>query len=90
MKAPLGKLRFRDAEAPAKWSEPLDVTKDPPGYCMRSFLNYADGGREDAAIVNVYTPYTTPQKPLPVMFWIHGENNQKTSQTLVIKTFLIM
>lgn len=72
MKAPLGKLRFRDAQPPEKWSEPLDVTKEPPGYCMRSFLNYSDGGREDAAIVNVYTPYTKPKKLLPVLFWIHG------------------
>jgi cholinesterase len=49
-----------------------DVSKDPPGYCMRSFLNYKDGGKEDAAILNVYTPYVKPNKPLPVMFWIHG------------------
>lgn len=67
MKAPLGKLRFRDAEPPEKWSEPLDVTKDPPGYSMRAFLNYKDGGKEDAAVVNVYTPYTKPVKPLPVL-----------------------
>lgn len=72
MKAPLGKLRFRDAQAPEKWSEPLDVTKSPPGYCMRQFLNYKDGGQEDAAILNVYTPQVTPKKPLPTMVWIHG------------------
>jgi cholinesterase len=72
MKAPLGKLRFRDAQPPAKWTEPLDVTKEPPGYCMRAFLNYKDGGQEDAGVVNVYTPYVKPNKPLPVLFWIHG------------------
>lgn len=82
MKAPLGKLRFRDAEPPTKWTEPLDVTKEPPGYCMRSFLNYADGGQEDAAILNVYTPYTTPNKLMPVLFWIHGGGwNSGSGQT---------
>jgi carboxylesterase type B len=82
MKAPLGRLRFRDARPPAKWSEPLDATKDPPSYCMRSFLNYKDGGREDAAVVNVYTPYVQPKKLLPTMVWIHGGGfNSGSSQT---------
>ncbi|CRK91320.1 CLUMA_CG004994, isoform A [Clunio marinus] len=72
MKAPIGKLRFRDAEPPKKWTEPLDVTQDSSAYCMRSFINYADGGKEDANTVNVYTPYIRPSKPLPVLFWIHG------------------
>lgn len=72
MKAPLGNLRFRDAQPPKKWSEPLDATKEPPGYCMRQFLNYKDGGQEDAGVVNVYTPYVKPDKLLPVLFWIHG------------------
>ena len=82
MKQPVGKLRFRDAESPEKWSEPLDVTKEPPGYCMRSFLNYSDGGQEDAAVVNVYTPYTNPKKLLPVLFWIHGGGwNSGSGQT---------
>jgi carboxylesterase type B len=72
MKAPVGKLRFRDAQSPVKWTEPLDATKEPPGYCMRQFLNYKDGGQEDAAVVNVYTPYMKTIKPLPVLVWIHG------------------
>lgn len=67
--------RFLNVEhvfKPEKWQEPLDVTQDPPAYCMRAFINYKDGGREDAAVVNVYTPYTNPQKPMPVLVWIHG------------------
>lgn len=82
MKAPLGKLRFRDAEAPVKWVEPLDASQEPPGYCMRSFLNYKDGGREDAAVVNVYTPNTKPNNPMPVMVWFHGGGwNSGSGQT---------
>lgn len=72
MKAPVGKLRFKDAQAPDKWTEPLDASKEPPAFCMRAFINYKDGGQEDAGVLNVYTPYTKPSKPLPVLFWIHG------------------
>lgn len=82
MKAPLGHLRFRASQPPEKWTEPLDATQEPPGYCMRQFLNYNDGGQEDAAVVNVYTPYVNPIKPLPVMFWIHGGGwNSGSGQT---------
>lgn len=82
MKAPLGKLRFRNAEPPEKWTEPLDVTKEPPGYCMRSFLNYKDGGQEDAAVVNVYTPCTNPKTKMPVLLFIHGGGwNSGSGQT---------
>lgn len=83
MKAPLGKLRFRDAQPPQRWTEPLDATSEPPGYCMRSFLNYSDGGREDAAILNVYTPYISPKtQPMPVLVFIHGGGwNSGSSQT---------
>lgn len=82
MKAPLGELRFRDAQPPEKWSEPLDVSKEPLGYCMRSFLNYKDGGREDASVVNVYTPNTSAATPLPVLVWFHGGGwNSGSGQT---------
>lgn len=81
MKAPLGELRFRDAQPPEKWSEPLDVSKEPIGYCMRSFLNYKDGGREDASVVNVYTPNTSAAT-LPVLVWFHGGGwNSGSGQT---------
>jgi cholinesterase len=72
MKAPLGKLRFRDAQPPEKWSEPFDATHEPPSYCVTDFLTYTPEGQEDAGVINVYTPYLKTEKPLPVMVWIHG------------------
>lgn len=82
MKAPIGKLRFRDAQPPEKWLQPIDGTKGSPAYCMRSFLNYKDGGQEDAGVVNVYTPNVKPEKPIPVMVWIHGGGwNSGSGQT---------
>lgn len=81
MKAPLGKLRFRDAQPPEIWTEPFDVTKERGAYCMKSFLNYNDEGVEDAGFVNVYTPYTDPNL-MPVLVWFHGGGwNSGSGQT---------
>lgn len=72
MKAPIGKLRFRDPQPPAKWFTPLDATKEPPSYpCFDSF-SQKFVGQEDAAVINVFTPYLNPMKKLPVLVWIHG------------------
>jgi cholinesterase len=72
MKAPIGKLRFRDAQPPETWSEPFDATQEPASFCISNFLNYKIEGKEDAGVINVYTPYLKTEKPLPVMVWIHG------------------
>jgi carboxylesterase type B len=70
MKAPLGKLRFRDAQPPEKWSEPLDVTGDRPSFTSIDFINDGIVGQEDAGIVSVDTPYL--DRNLPVAVYIHG------------------
>lgn len=72
MKAPIGKLRFRDAQAPEKWTEPIDVTKEPPCYVRINFEGLVVQGQEDAAIINVYTHETNPTELKAVLVWIHG------------------
>lgn len=72
MKAPVGKLRFRDAQLPEKWTKPLDTTGDRPTYLISNALTGAVDGQEDAGIVSVFTPYLKPRKPLPVAVYIHG------------------
>lgn len=72
MKAPLGNLRFRDPQPPEKWLEPLDATKEPPSYPCFNTLTQKLMGQEDAAVINVYTPYLEPSKSLPVLVYIHG------------------
>lgn len=68
MKAPIGKLRFRDAEAPDKWSSPFDATVEPSSYVIPNWItDNKIEGREDAGIINVFTPYLRSDKPLPVM-----------------------
>lgn len=70
MKAPIGKLRFRDAQPPEKWSEPLDSTINRPSYTTHNFMTKSVGGQEDAAILSVDTPYLN--RKLPVAVYIHG------------------
>lgn len=73
MKAPLGNLRFREAQPPEKWIEPLDISNDErPSYCTFNYYTMEVGGKEDAGIVSIYTPYLTPRTPLPVAVYIHG------------------
>lgn len=71
MKGTVGKLRFRDAQAPEKWTEVLDATKEPPSYV--TFANFIDSsfkGQDDAGIVNVYTHDVKPITLKPVMVWV--------------------
>lgn len=70
MKAPIGKLRFRDAVPLEKWSEPLDVSGERLSYSiMNVFTGHAEG-QEDAGIISVSTPYMN--RKLPVGVYIHG------------------
>jgi carboxylesterase type B len=70
MKAPIGKLRFRDAQPPEVWTEPLDATREPSAYVQFDFFRNEDIGSENASIINVYTRDVKGKKP--VMVWIHG------------------
>lgn len=70
MKAPLGKLRFRDAQAPEKWTEPFDSTITRPTYTTPNFFDGSTVGTEDAGILSISTPYL--DRKLPVAIYIHG------------------
>jgi bile salt-stimulated lipase len=66
MKPPVGKLRFRDPEAPSYSYTTIDATKEPSQFPQNS------GGQEDAGVINVYTPNTNAFPRLPVVVFIHG------------------
>jgi carboxylesterase type B len=70
MKAPLGKLRFRDAQPPEKWVEALDVTGPRRSYITANKMTKAFEGDEDAGILSIDTPYL--DRKLPVAVYIHG------------------
>ncbi len=65
MKAPIGKLRFRDAQPPEKWLEPFDTNIERPTYFCPPFPPYPADGQEDAGIISVSTPYL--DRKLPVL-----------------------
>jgi cholinesterase len=71
MKGAIGKLRFRDAQAPEKWTEVFDATKEPPSYVtFASFIDNSAKGQDDAGIINVYTHDVEPPTLKPVMVWV--------------------
>jgi para-nitrobenzyl esterase len=74
---PVGELRWKSPEPPAKWNGVRDATRFG-SHCAqgRVFddMIFQDGGEsEDCLFLNVYAPATaTATSKLPVMFWIHG------------------
>ncbi|XP_037044487.1 esterase B1-like [Bradysia coprophila] len=80
MKAPIGKLRFRDAQPPDQWSEPFNTNIERPTYFCPPFPPFPADGQEDAGIVSVSTPYL--DRKLPVLVYIHGGGFQIASGKL--------
>lgn len=70
MKAPLGQLRFREAQSPRNWTDTFDATEEGPSYCMTDFVTNLQDGQENAGTVNVYTKNLKPGKLYPVMIWV--------------------
>ena len=74
---PVGDLRWRAPEPPAKWKGERDATRFG-AHCAQSRvfedMVFQDGAAsEDCLFLNVYAPADAGAKSkLPVMFWIHG------------------
>lgn len=75
MKAPLGKLRFREAQSPRNWTHPFDATQEGPSYCMTNFMTNVQEGQENAGTINVFTRNLSPKRLLPVMIWVGDYRN---------------
>ncbi|MEX9296084.1 carboxylesterase family protein [Providencia alcalifaciens] len=72
-KAPQGELRWKKPEPVSQWSETFDATK-PAQNCIQTSQSGAIG-TEDCLNLNIYRPDDN-QKNLPVLFYLHGGNNQ--------------
>ena len=82
--APVGELRFREAQAPKPWSGVLDGTKWGNTCIQPTATDRAMGPNqatdmpdsppmsEDCLNLNVWTPAKTSGEKLPVMVWFYG------------------
>ena len=74
---PVGELRWKAPQPPAKWKGDRDATKYgahcAQGRVFEDMVFEDAGPSEDCLFLNVYTPADAKSKSkLPVMFWIHG------------------
>ncbi len=74
---PVGELRWRAPEPPAKWKGVRDATRFGARCAQNHIWDdmiFADSGpSENCLFLNVYAPAGVNAKSrLPVMFWIHG------------------
>jgi para-nitrobenzyl esterase len=74
---PVGDLRWKAPEPPAKWKGERDATKFgahcAQGHVFDDMVFQDAGPSEDCLFLNVYAPSdSTDKSKLPVMFWIHG------------------
>lgn len=89
--APLGALRWRAPQDPARWTEPRPTTAFAPA-CAQTQRLYGPGlnnrydetvgstlgktvGSEDCLYLNIWTPASRPAKPRPVVVFVHGGSN---------------
>jgi para-nitrobenzyl esterase len=74
---PVGDLRWKAPEPPAKWKGERDASKlgahCAQGRVFDDMIFQDSGPSEDCLFLNVYAPADASDKSkLPVMFWIHG------------------
>jgi para-nitrobenzyl esterase len=74
---PVGALRFAAPMPPEVWTEPLDVSAYGPTaqrHLVTEVTTIPEPTIPGEGILNlnVFTPGTDPEVPLPVLVWIHG------------------
>lgn len=75
--APVGRLRWRPPASAAAWEGVRDGSRFGP-ICPQ-IIGGAVKGDEDCLYVNVWRPREKPDRPLPVVVWLHGGGNHGLS-----------
>lgn len=90
MKPPVGKLRFRDPQAPENWTEPLDCTTEGSPFRNVNFMTNQYEGELDAMFINLFTNNINPTKKYPVMVWVSFFNTIRIDNKNLISSFEII
>ncbi|MGQ0507093.1 MAG: carboxylesterase/lipase family protein, partial [Myxococcaceae bacterium] len=83
-KPPLGDRRFEISTRHACWSGVRDTTGYGPSCVQPDLITGAPTGSEDCLSLNVWTPATTPKRPVLVFIHGGGEIVGGTNQTLFV------
>lgn len=68
---PVGNKRWQPPAPASAWSSPRSATAYG-SRCLQSSAGTGPGMSEDCLYLNVYAPERRTNRPLPVLFWIHG------------------
>jgi para-nitrobenzyl esterase len=88
---PLGSLRWRAPQPPARWRGRRPATA-PAAPCLQADFGWnaadAAGSAEDCLYLDIRTPNLHPPQPLPVMVWLHGGGNRAGSARGTVDSFI--
>ena len=74
---PVGRLRWRPPAPAVRWGGIRDGSRFGP-ICPQ-IIGGAVKGDEDCLYINIWRPRDKPDRPLPVMVWLHGGGNHGLS-----------
>src|SRR5436190_11690269 len=71
---PVGALRWKAPQPAPAWTDTFAATTFGKrcAQVANTTLQNAASADEDCLYLNVWTPFPKPDRPLPVMLWIHG------------------
>ena len=74
---PVGPLRWKPPAPAARWDGVRDGSRF--GAMCPQIIGGDVKGDENCLYINVWRPRETPDRPLPVMVWLHGGGNHSAS-----------